>query len=122
MAYEIVPEKDFRSSFTKALDRLTDRFDYVVGPGRSGAVAAVYASHHLAIPFLPYKQFIPGKRALVVDTAVLSGGTLRKASRVYKGAPFVYAFDQSQIGHRLKFWYEELSIMRGKGHEYKSTS
>ena len=26
----------------------------VVGPGRSGAVASVYASHILGIPFIPY--------------------------------------------------------------------
>lgn len=115
---EIIQEKDFRETFVKALDK-APQTDYVVGPGRSGAVAAVYASHYLGIPCLPYKQKLPGKRALVVDTAVLTGKTLRKASRQYGNCPVVYAYDQSSIGHRLKFWYEELSITRGKGNEYE---
>jgi adenine/guanine phosphoribosyltransferase-like PRPP-binding protein len=116
---EIVQEKDFRETFIKALDA-APKADYVVGPGRSGAVAAVYASHHLGIPFVPFNSRMEGKKALVVDTAVMSGKTLRKASRRYGNAPVVFAYDQSKIGHRLKFWYEELSITRGRGDEYKT--
>lgn len=115
---EIISESEFRKVFVEALDK-APKADYVVGPGRSGAVAAVYASHHLGLPFVPFNSRIEGKKALVVDTAVMSGHTLRKASRRYGNAPVVYAYDQTQIGHRLKFWYEELSIVRGKGNEYR---
>lgn len=118
MVYEVVQEADFRTAFTEALDK-APKADYVVGPGRSGAVAAVYASHYLGIPMLPYKQKIPGKKALVVDTATMSGRTVRKASKRYEDAPVVVAFDQVQVGHRLRFWYEELSLTRGIGNEYR---
>lgn len=89
-------------------------FDFVTGPGRSGAVAAVYASHYLGIPFAPFKRMM-GKRVLIVDTAALTGRTVRKASKAYGGAPYVVAYQQPP---RVKFWYELPSILRGKGMEY----
>lgn len=114
---EIISEETFRKQFVSRLDHLQPKADYCTGPGRSGAVAAVYASHHLGIPFVPYKCKAPGK-GLVVDTATMSGRTIRKASRRYNNAETVVAFDQKKVGHRLKFWYEELSMKRGKGNEY----
>ena len=116
----IVSEEEFRKKFTEALDK-APLCDYVVGPGRSGAVAAVYASHYLGIPFVPYKHFIEGKKALVVDTARASGETLRKASRIYGDAPYVFAVDEELTGH-VKFWYEELSMARGRGNEYRRSA
>lgn len=124
--YRIVSEQEFREVFIKRLDKTMKYwtayrgypFKFVTGPGRSGAIAAVYASHHLGIPFVPYKQKPPGQM-LVVDTAVYTGKTLRKASKWYGNAPSVYAFDQERNpSSRVKFWYEELSIVRGKGNEY----
>ncbi len=47
----------------------------------------------------------------------MSGETLRKASRYYDDAPYRFAIDEQQTGH-VKFWYEELSMVRGKGKEY----
>jgi hypothetical protein len=50
----------------------------VTGPGRSGAVAAVYASHMLGIPFIPYGARCPDQfQLLIVDTARESGRTRR---------------------------------------------
>jgi hypothetical protein len=90
----------------------------VTGPGRSGAIASAYASHIMGIPFVPFKCKIPGKRVLIVDTAMQSGRTLRKASRLYGDAPYFFAFSEPP---RLRFWYEELSLIRGIGNEYKKT-
>lgn len=98
-----VSESTFRQAIAQALEH-APACDYVTGPGRSGAVAAVYASHLLGLPFVPYRQHAPG-RALIVDTATLSGRTLRKASRVYGGAPAIVAYREPP-GVRLVFWYE----------------
>ncbi len=112
----IVSEQEFRAVFMEALASAPE-CDYVTGAGRSGAIAAVYASHYLGIPFVPYKCKAAG-RALIVDTATETGETLRKASRLYDNAPCIAAFNEPP---RVKFWYEELSIPRGKGNEYGKT-
>ncbi len=109
-----VEEPEFRHAICAALADIGD-VDFVTGPGRSGALAAVYASHFLGIPFVPYKR-MRGSKVLIVDTAIASGSTIRKASKYYHGAPYVYAFDQPP---RVKFWYEKLSAIRGKGNEYR---
>ncbi|WP_315729876.1 hypothetical protein [Bradyrhizobium sp. SZCCHNRI2010] len=78
----------------------------VTGPGRSGAIAAAYASHILGIPFIPYGARCPDQfKILIVDTARESGRTLRKAERRYKlNAPVVVvAFEEPP---RVMFWYE----------------
>ena len=85
----------------------------VTGPGRSGALAAVYASHILGVPFIPYGQKAPLGlgRLLIIDTATESGATLRKACRKYEAmghTPITLAvFDENDpaIG-RVAFWYE----------------
>lgn len=109
-----VDEDEFQHVFCAALDHAPTA-DYVTGPGRSGAVAAVYASHYLGIPFVPFKR-MRGSNVLVVDTAILTGSTLRKASRYYFDAPTVHGFTQPP---RVKFWYERLSHIRGKYFEYR---
>lgn len=82
----------------------------VTGPGRSGAVASVYASHLLSVPFIPYGQKHPQHlgRLLIVDTARQSGATLRKAERKYAGTSplVVVAYEEPP---RVHFWYEELA-------------
>lgn len=79
----------------------------VVGPGRSGAVASVYASHLLGIPFLPYGAKCPEhlRPLLIVDTARKSGASLRRAERRYGGGDcvVVHVYDEPP---RLRFWYE----------------
>ena len=114
MNIRIVEEAEFSATVTERLAGLTG-YDFVTGPGRSGAIAAVYASHFLGIPFIPYKASCPG-RPLIVDTACLTGRTIRKASKVYGGADFIAFYQQPE---RVKFWYERLSLVRGRGNEYR---
>lgn len=114
-----VEEIDFRLTLQVTLGCIPrDRYSFVTGPGRSGAVAAVYASHLLGIPYLPHKvRKITDGSILVVDTAVASGNTIRKCAKWYGGADYRYMYDQTKCG-RVKFWYEKLSYERGKGNEY----
>jgi hypothetical protein len=110
----LVTETEFRAEVIAKLYEQFGKYDYVTGPGRSGAVAAVYASHYLGIPFVPYKHKSHGD-ALIVDTAAMSGRTIRKASREYGGADYIVMFNEPP---RVRFWYEELSRGRGKGGEF----
>lgn len=115
---KIIEESEFSQVFCEKLSKLEKSYEYVTGPGRSGAIASVYASHFLGIPFLPYKQMIDGKRCLIVDTAMMTGKTLRKASRLYGGADYMFAFDESLDKIHIRFWYEQLSLVRGVINEY----
>ncbi len=111
-----VSEPEFREAICAVLSDVSG-FDFVTGPGRSGAVASVYASHYLGIPFVPFKRQ-KGANIMIVDTAINTGRTIRKASNFYHGAPYFFAFTQPP---RVKFWYERLSCVRGKGNEYRLT-
>ncbi len=82
----------------------------VVGVGRSGAVAAVYASHALHIPFMPTIESIPShmSEVLLIDTAQLTGKTMRKAQRKLerngkKVTPVTLFYEEKT--HHI-FWYE----------------
>ena len=104
-----VDEPAFNATFSCVLNEMSkfvdiNQFNFVVGPGRSGAVASVYASHHLGIPFLPWGASPPaGSKILVVDTAMQSGRTIRRAMRKYNTDYFVVAYQEPP---RVKFWYE----------------
>lgn len=100
-----VSAEELNETLKAKLDEIGSDFDFVTGPGRSGAVASVIASHYLGIPFLPYGTKVSGKpRVLVVDTAMQSGRTIRKACRRYETDDFVFAFNEPP---RVKFWYEK---------------
>jgi hypothetical protein len=101
----IVTEAEFSERIRERLRDVT--VGSVTGPGRSGAVAAVYASHILHVPFIPFKHRMPIHlgRPLIIDTATESGATLRKAARFYEAhAPLVIAVYQEPP--RVAFWYE----------------
>lgn len=88
----------------------------VTGPGRSGAVAAVYASHILGVPFIPYKtENVPTHlgKLLIIDTAMESGATMRKTERFYEGVPKIsrVCFHEPP---RVAFWYEAAKPQRYK--------
>jgi len=107
---QIITEAEFSQRIRERLteyETLGGCAGWVTGPGRSGAVAAVYASHILRIPFVPYGSFAPAKlgRVLLIDTARESGRTLRKAERRYERAdPFtVVCYEEPP---RVTFWYE----------------
>lgn len=104
----VVGEPEFRDRLLSALAQCDlNAVGAVTGPGRSGAVAAVYASHLLAIPFIPFGAASPTHlgRLLIIDTARQSGATLRKAERRYRTAdPLVVAVFEEPP--RVAFWYE----------------
>lgn len=87
------------------------RPDFVTGPGRSGAVAAVYASYLLGIPFVPWDCPHPGTSALIVDTAAMTGRTMRKAAARYaRRYPVVDTFVAfTAADQRHHFWFERIS-------------
>ena len=100
----IIYEPEFRVEIYRLLEPLRGHFRSVCGPGRSGAVASVYASHYLGIPWVP--RPVSGLQpVLVVDTAVMSGATLRKAVRkAGVGAHGLAVFNEPP---RVMFWYEQ---------------
>lgn len=105
----IVSEQEFRDELDGLLKTLEGvEFGAVTGPGRSGAVAAVYTSHKLGVPFIPYGQPAPSHRGplLIIDTAVQSGRTLRKATNKYAYADPVAKAVYNEPP-RVKFWYEQ---------------
>ena len=110
----IVGEAEFRARIVEVLATArTDDIGAVTGPGRSGAVAAVYASHILRVPFIPYgaRHPIHLGRLLVIDTATESGATLRKAGRKYDDAkPVLLACYHEPP--RVAFWYESTKPQR----------
>ena len=83
---------------------------FVTGPGRSGAVAAIYASYFLKLPYVPWDCPCEGECALIVDTASMSGRTMRRAvarySRRYPSVESWVAFNESEQRHH--FWYERM--------------
>lgn len=104
----LISEQEFAKRFRSVLGAADlTRVGSVTGPGRSGAVAAVYASHILGIPFIPFGTRAPRHlgRLLIVDTARESGRTLRKAERRYQesGPIIVVAYEEPP---RVVFWYE----------------
>lgn len=119
----IVSEEEFRKELALVLMiELAggDHVGAVTGPGRSGAVAAVYASHMLGVPFIPYGQKAPTHlgRLLIIDTASESGKTLRKAVKKYEAmghTPItLFVFDEADpaVG-RVAFWYETQKPQEG---------
>lgn len=118
----VVGEEEFRRELHQSL-RLADweAIGSVTGPGRSGAVAAVYASHMLGVPFIPYGQKPPIDlgRLLIVDTATESGKTLRKATAKYEkmgATPITLAVfnEKDPLIGRVAFWYEATKPQRYK--------
>ncbi|MDP3703069.1 MAG: hypothetical protein Q8R78_01585 [Candidatus Omnitrophota bacterium] len=108
----IVSEREFAMTIRAALASI-EGVGSVTGPGRSGAVAAVYASHVLRIPFLPFGATVPSHlgRVLLIDTATETGRTLRKAARRYREADPVVLAVYSEPP-RVAFWYEAMKPQR----------
>lgn len=108
----MVGEREFASLLADALKDVTPPA-FIVGPGRSGAIAAVYASYHLHRPFVPYghKGAEAGARVLVIDTVSMSGKTMRKAKSRYERLGYVVdavtVVPQNQKRHH--FWFEQVS-------------
>ena len=105
MTIRIVSEQEFSCRLRELLEATAPFVEWVTGPGRSGAVAAVYASHMLHIPFVPYGSTAQLGRVLVIDTARESGRTMRKALSRYRDYdPMeLVVFEEPP---RVAFWYE----------------
>ena len=105
-------EDEWRGFFHKKLDELKgQKFCFVTGPGRSGAIAAVYASHYLGVPFKPHKagNYERDESVLIVDTVEYTGRTLRRAAKWYQRhnlEPTVAFAVKETKGHYFKMWYE----------------
>lgn len=113
-----VSEAQFRKALYPLLEPLRGKVFSVTGPGRSGAIAAVYSSHYLGIPFIPFyrgsfnPKLLP---VLIVDTAINTGRTMRKAERRVKGqSVLLTVFKEPPI---VRFWYERFH--RGFGYSVK---
>lgn len=105
MTYRIVSEEELRARVAERL--LGMDVKAVTGPGRSGAIASVYASHYLGIPWIPYGQSCPDKLRplLLIDTARWTGATIRKATVRYgPRVTVVTLFDEPPM---VRFWYED---------------
>lgn len=101
----MITEREFYQALKETLKGMKGKVKSVSGPGRSGAIAAVYTSHLLKIPFISHGSPVPAniRPHLVIDTALMTGRTLRKAARKMN-ADFMIAVikeDSRQI-----FWYE----------------
>ena len=105
---KIIQEPEFRKRLIAKLKHLRGKVFSVVGAGRSGSICAVYASHYLNIPFIPYAKKIdlPSKLhpILLIDTARYNGKTMRKLQKRVKGSSFcVWLYTEPPM---LRFWYE----------------
>lgn len=84
--------------------------DFIVGPGRSGAVASVYVSYRMHRPFVPYGHAggPKGSTVLIVDTVSMTGGTIRKARARYERMGFVVRTLTIVPENRKRhhFWFE----------------
>lgn len=104
----LITEKQFSTKLKLKLQMLTPvtPFKSVIGPGRSGAIASVYVSHLLRVPWLPANAEVPYnlQPCLVVDTAMQSGRTLRKAMAKANTSWGLAVFREPP---RVRFWYEK---------------
>jgi adenine/guanine phosphoribosyltransferase-like PRPP-binding protein len=109
----LVSEAEFSATVRNTLSGKM-RPDFVTGPGRSGAVAAVYASYALSAPYIPHstRPAEPGETMLVIDTVSMSGRTIRKAASRWKRLGYeveaLVLYSSPTIRHH--FWYENLAI------------
>lgn len=106
----IITEPEFATALREALAHAFYSIGSVTGPGRSGAIAAVYASHILQVPFIPFGAPAPERLGalLLIDTATESGRTLRKAESRYRK---MFSCDIVVLAvyrepPRVAFWYE----------------
>lgn len=114
--FKIVDFGWYNSVMSEVLSPLRGKYVSVTGPGRSGAVAAVCASYFLQIPYVVPKQIgafkTPARLAgklLIIDSAWLTGKTLRKMSSWYNERgienDFVFLFKEDKE-NMYKFFYE----------------
>lgn len=102
-----ISEEQFRTACYKMLETFRGVVNSVTGPGRSGAIAGVYASHYLGVPYIPLCGSGFKHPVLVIDTAIDTGRTLRKAKNKISAEFSCAVFNEPP---RVKFWYEQETI------------
>lgn len=105
MTYRLVTEAEFAERLREAVSHLRGKVGVVTGPGRSGAIAAVYASHELGVPYIPPSGRIPDRLRplLLIDTAHWTGETIRKAARKTGAEVVICVYQEPPM---VRFWYE----------------
>lgn len=105
MTYRLVTEPEFAKRLREVVEPLRGKVGVVTGPGRSGAIAAVYASHELGVPYIPPTGRIPERLRplLLIDTAHWTGETIRKATRKTQADVVVCVYVEPPM---VRFWYE----------------
>lgn len=111
----IISEPEFNERINEILVDVKN-IGSVTGPGRSGSIAAVYASHILGVPYIPFNSNAPNElgRLLIIDTARESGATLRKAVNRYlrQIGLEVVSLVCYEEPPRVAFWYEAAKPQR----------
>lgn len=120
MTWVDISEYEFRIALEINLSLIElNNFKYVTGPGRSGAISAVYASHILRVPYIPYKsKSVKIGSILIVDTVTHTGKTMEKAIKYYNdyNPKCICLFNEPPF---LKFWYESDKPQRYSHEETK---
>ncbi len=109
----IIQPEQFLAALREKLKNIdATKVGAVTGPGRSGAIASVYASHLLGIPFIPYGSKCPDRLfpILLIDTATSSGRTLRRAERRLQDRGEVITVAVYHEPPRVIFWYESQAL------------
>ena len=101
-----ISEEEFLKEIVKQLAPFRNKVRAVTGPKRSGAVAAVYASYLLGVPFISCGTSTDLRPLLVIDTARLSGASLKQTAEFYGTGAITLALYEEPPRH--VFWYEEI--------------
>jgi len=107
MSWRVVTAAEFAARIRTILsEHDLSSIGSVTGPGRSGAVASIYASHILHLPFIPFGAKAPPLGdVLIVDTASQTGKTMRKAMSRYETLHGIAIYQEPP---RVVFWYEDM--------------
>jgi hypothetical protein len=118
MTSRIISEPEFAARIRALLSGDWAMVGSVTGPGRSGAVASVYASHILRVPWFGMGGTPPVHLGsiLLIDTAEQTGATLRKAEARLRraGATHIVVAAVYHEPPRVRFWYEAPEPQRYK--------
>lgn len=108
-----ITESEFQDRLREALSDHEVHFArWVTGPGRSGAIAAVYASYFLNIPYVQFGYAARPEGAPLVIDITECRKNFRDADRLYGHlSPIKIAL--FEIKPYQSFWFKDLRRMEG---------